>query len=236
MGAGLQVWGDHGLYQIDGENKQITLYAKGTLYTSPVPGTYPQYSGASVPVAAGMILAVASASPFTIMAKHNGIQDVVVQGVAGSTVNYWVFSPHVPSGTRVGMEVYGATGELIFDTGRPPMRHLATVEGSGTASGFPADRTLALAVWQQSVSVRRWLGMLGPATPGFYPDYMMAVDVTAGFVRPLGGGQIEITDRNYFVDQTGPWPGYEGAYPLHWEGEWANGLSNKYAVIDVTGI
>lgn len=236
MNAGLQVWGDHGLYQIDGENKQVTLYAKGTVYTGAVPGTFPQYSGVAVPVPPGMILAVASAAPYTIMAKHEGLQDVVVQGGAGTPVNYWVFGPHVPSGLRYGMEVYNANGELIFDTGRAPMRHVATVAGSGTVSGLPADRTLALAVWQQAVSVNRWLGMLGPGGAGVYPDYVMGVDVTTGFVRSLGTGMVEITNQKYFVDQTGPWPGGEGAYPTDWQGAWSNGLDNKYAVIDVTGI
>jgi len=123
VAAGLQVWNDALTFQIDGSTPMVTLARKGAM--SSVATDFPVNSAAGslcavrIPTSPNEILATDCGYAFHMTGIRNGSAEFIIVGTTGTTMDYWVFAPHTPSGTNVGLEVYSETGALIYDTGRP---------------------------------------------------------------------------------------------------------------------
>lgn len=227
------MWNDANLFQIDGDTAHVVLLRKGTYTTQTLPqGLTNKTSMVSVPVNDGEILAVPNV-PFAVAGKANGQWNLHFFAPAGTAFDAFIFGPYQPSGTRVGMEVYNGSGQLIYDTGRLPLRVLGEVAGVGTFGGFPAGRRLALFPWTQYVSVERSHPAAGVGGGATYPPFMLVSLVTTGFVSSDYSGNVTIQQVEYFSDVSGPYDA--SRYPGGWDGTWSNNLQNKYSVIDVTG-
>ncbi|VVE10467.1 hypothetical protein PIN31115_02590 [Pandoraea iniqua] len=230
----MQIWNDSNYLQIDGESQHVVLIRKGTVTTTALnTGGMVPTSAVTIAVNPGEFLALSSPSaPFCVAGKYKGYWTLHVLGGADSVINYWVFGPYTPSGIRVGMAVFGSDGQMIYDTGRFPLRVAGEVQGLGDFSGWPPDRTLALVPWMQYCELFRVV--YSDPEPGADTVLGIGLFTTTGFARPVGNGVIHVENTEYQRFVSGPIP--KTAVPPGWEGTWSNNLQNKYSVIDVTGL
>lgn len=148
MPAGLQVYNSDGVFQIDGEFKNLCLRSKVTVTCNVATsnGTNNNYASAAQNYSGITNLVIALRSSATCMVYWvSATQFVIISDTNGASVTVYLFGdPPAASGTS-GLQVYNATGQLVFDSDRQYMRvagfqimsaHFATYN-------YPAGKTYA---------------------------------------------------------------------------------------------
>lgn len=143
MTAGLQVYGSHGVIQIDQDYRNFVVVASG----SKVSGDWVA-SGASNYLQIVVTSATAPLLAFKC-AEQVGLGYTAISGSTWTitlltnnpaALDYWVFdvSP-AASPASFGLEIYNASSERVFHTSQKPMRVVGT--GAGT---YASGRTYAV--------------------------------------------------------------------------------------------
>lgn len=234
MPAGLQVWNDQSYVQVDGSTTHAVLLRSGAATTTAFP---PQialdpnnYSQCAITLNPGEILAFGGGAACAHAGTANNTTYLHCMAAPGSSIPYWIFGAYSPSGIRYGMEIYNESGQLIYDSGRLPIRVAGEVSGVGTFSGYPSGRTLALVPWMQHAILTR------SSAPGGQFGVVLLQTVTTGFARADGGsGTVVIAEAQYLRQQYNYQIQVGQGEPQGWSGSFDNLLSNKYTVLDVTG-
>lgn len=230
MPAGLQVWNDASYTQIDGSTTHAVLLRSGTATTTTFqPGVAldpNNYSQCAIPLNPGEILAWSGGAACTFAGVSSGLAYLHAMAAPGSGIPYWVFGAYQPSGINYGLQIFNEAGQMIYDSGRLPIRVVGEVSGVGTFSGYAPGRTLALVPWSQHCVFNR---STGTAPQG---GTIIATDLTAGFARADSGGNVVIAEAQYMrslytIHNTDPVD--LGPNPID------NLSPNKYTVLDVTG-
>lgn len=142
MPAGIQIFGSHGVLQIDENYKNLVVVAQGSKAA---------LDWASAGVSYNVSIAVPNFVTPLIAFKSDEQVGLGYSSISGSTwtfffltnnpapMSYWVFdqSP-APSPGSIGFEVYNAAGERVFHSAQKPMRVVGV--GAGT---YPSGRTYA---------------------------------------------------------------------------------------------
>jgi hypothetical protein len=230
--AGLQVWNvDNSTFQIDGSTPHITLLRKGTVTTTRRTGSGPAVAYVEIPINPGEILGYRSPVPAGSWGVFDGKQYIVCSLPADQTrdIEYWIFSKHQASGIRYGMEVYGPTGELLYDSGRPMMNIVGQVDGTGT---FPqSSSSIAVVPYQVAAQVDRGVIYVNV---GPNPDYMLTISSTIGCIG-ISGSTVTVANQLSAFNATGPFPGSQSG-PVNWVGTFNNGVDNRSLVIDTSNL
>jgi len=186
MAAGIQCWGDHGLFQIDGSTPMLSLKDKGSGTTGGIfsmsNADYVNFSLGSIPYSPGDLIALQCyGAPIALSGKNlDGSAQVMALG-ANVGFNWWRYCRHIPSGTNVGMEIYDGSGALIYDTGRPILQVVQEIGGAGDFS-LPGGRSYA--VLTQRTYSRKDKDVRDNGT-GFA---WIHVDAYHGFIQSTGSG------------------------------------------------
>jgi hypothetical protein len=127
--AGLRVFGDSGVFQIDNTYRNLSLREKGTFVTTS--NMYSSVSVAQISARTGFtspILAVGGSvlsQPIVLYDSGTGRFSFAVRasGPIGTQVPYWIFDvPPPPPASGAGIRVWNASGQLVFDSSLPPLR------------------------------------------------------------------------------------------------------------------
>jgi hypothetical protein len=225
MAAGIQVWGDHGGFQIDGETPMVTLTRRVTVSATPL-----QYANSNnaygrflVPANPGEIIAVRCGLPLLHTGFRSGNAEYVMQGASSGTLDAWVFAPYAYTGNNCGMLVRSSDGTIIYDTSHAPMRWVRNIEGLGTFGGLPSGRNLAMVFTSMHTKVQRSV-LVNPV-----PDTGFSA-VFGNFAQFQGDALVIGSDVTYAV--------YQEKLPsgtISYAQTWDNGLPNRYTILDVTG-
>ncbi len=163
MPVGFQVMAQDGsnLLQIDGAYQNFHFRRKGTAATGTV---YFPLAGANVSYVAVQfgggfsrqpLIAVKSSSPVSVGVPQQNPDGswwayVYVRGEVGTFFDWWAFDTLAPAERgNVGLQVMGASGEVIFDSTWKPMRVAGTVSNdgiSGNTQTLPAGPIYAVAM------------------------------------------------------------------------------------------
>jgi hypothetical protein len=129
MGVGLEVRNDGQFLQIDGESPLFGLAASGTTKSTTI-----TVGGLSAPIMA------LSGTGWVVGVTNDGASYTWTLITDGDYIDYYVYdvASGIPSANGMGMEVFDASGRLIYSTAAKPMNI------SGSVS-LPADRTGVLA-------------------------------------------------------------------------------------------
>lgn len=155
MPAGLQVFNDSGIIQIDGTYSNLQLVARGSAttsmqtlaYNTQPNGTF-QYDTPYVQInftGTTPVFAVSGGSTVCVIStavSGNSWTIGIVTPNGPTSFEWFVFDKATPSGTNVGLQVFNESGQLVFDAGQKYIRVLGSVLGvvpsytSGTVSGY----------------------------------------------------------------------------------------------------
>lgn len=233
MGAGLKVLGDQFNVQIDGSTPHVTLLRKGSVQSG-VATTYTQTNSslAYITVEPGEVLAFRpQQGQWAAVWGRNGNTVTLVCTGANTVIEYWIFSKHQASGVNYGMRLFDeATGQLIYDTGRPVMNILGSHDGTGGPSSWAAAG-VAVIPWQQYAGIDRQIVYtnVGPK-----PDFMAFIFAISG-TAAVSGNQVSTSNRTLFANATGPYD-QTGVFPSDWVYTGNNGLDNRYLVISTDNL
>lgn len=157
MPTGLQVYGSHGVFQIDGTYKNLFLRAKHSVVTTAALGTTGATAGSSktdlisISGIANPVIAVRAANNITAMLwwQSSTQMQVVLTAAVGTAVTIYVFGDPVASAPGSNyLQVFNDAGTLLFDAGQKPMR-VADMQVVTTQDGYnaslPSGRTYAAA-------------------------------------------------------------------------------------------
>ena len=145
MPVGLEVYNDSGVYQIDGSapNYMLKASGSGTCNTAQTTGGRTRYyTTIAVTSSEAPLIALGNTSHrmlvYAVSVSGSTWTFMIVSSTNGATFNYYVFDKNVtPSGT-VGLEVYNASGALLYKSGGKPLRIVGA--GAGT---YASGRTYA---------------------------------------------------------------------------------------------
>lgn len=228
MPAGLQVLGDSYAYQIDGSSPHITMLRKGTVQGGPaMVDTNTETCFAYITLNPGEILAFRpQAGAYGAVYARNSSNTVSLL-LTGSytTVDYWIFSKHVPSGIRYGIEVYDEYGQLIFDSGRPVMNVIGSHDGVGGPVGWGASG-IAVVPWQTYAEIER--RVTGQAAGAMQLLAIFTLDVigvsgnqTTVQTRRMAGAELTTTSN---------------LIPHNWPYKGSNNVATRYMVISTDNL
>lgn len=230
MPVGIKIWNDSYGLQVDGQTMHMVFLRKATVTGTQIPnGLSSGFCQVDIPLNPGEMLAFNTPYGAAMAGRWtgNGCMQVHFQGLPGTTLSYWVYGPYQPSGLNFGLQIRSESNQLLYDTGRMPLRYVADIQGVGT---FPsvtkyAGQQLALIAYQQYCR----MDILNPAqNPN--GSWQGMQQFTTGFGRINSDGTVTVQNIAYTVDPYGP------AYPPSdfANGYWSNNINNGYAVIDVT--
>lgn len=140
MAAGLTVYNSANTIQIDENYRNLMVLNSGWNGT-------PTASGISWPLCAIRSTSLALAYTLT---STSSVSYTVVGG--GSGYNWYVFDLANTPVSSVGLHVYNASGQLVYDSGRNPMRIVdylvfnSEAEFNGATRTYPAGRTYAVII------------------------------------------------------------------------------------------
>lgn len=228
MTAGLQVWNDSNYLQVDGDNQHIVLLGKGQTTGTQLNHMTGSQVGSLhiIPVPAGCFLALRGQAPWYLSGRYNGNWYINMVGAgAGSWLQYWVFGPYQPSGINYGLEVYNGSGQLIYDSGRLPLRYVQEIAGVGSWTVGQAGRDYAL------VPQIFWTHFTRNAQPlsSNTSIYVLTWLLENGLVN-VSGQTVTSVNQSIMADAPGQQSNVTG-YNL----DVTNNLQNTVTVLDVTG-
>lgn len=145
MPAGLQIFGSHGVIQIDETHKNFVVVQQG----SKVSGDW-SFSGGSYFTSVVVTNAVAPLVAY----KSDAVVAFVHTSISGSTwtfgfrsdtpdaMSFWVFDEAPASSPdNFGLEIYNASGQRVFHSSQKPMKVVGTTTGT-----YASGRTYAVMV------------------------------------------------------------------------------------------
>ncbi|MHC0508793.1 hypothetical protein [Achromobacter aegrifaciens] len=142
-----------------------------------------------------------------------------------TTVDYWIFSKHVPSGIRYGIEVYDGNAQMIFDSGRPVMNVIGSHDGVGGPVSWGASG-IAVIPWQTYAEIERRVS--GQAAGSMMLTAIFTLDVisasgnqTSVATRRMAGAEL-ITSSNLI--------------PQNWPYKGSNNVATRYMVISTDNL
>lgn len=145
MPAGLQVFTDSGVMQIDQDNLNFGLRLKGTATCDQVLGgpTGRRYASVQITNATAPMIAVHLNGELALyrVSVSGSTWTFFFIGDPGQTFEWFIFDLYTAAiGTNFGLEVYNAASSLAYNSGAPP----AKIAGVGTTfSGLNASRKYA---------------------------------------------------------------------------------------------
>lgn len=148
MPAGLQVYNSDGVFQIDGEFKNLCLRSKVTVTcnvatSNGVNNNYASaaqnYSGIS-----NLVIALRSSAPCLVY-WISATQYVILSSTNGASVTVYLFGDPPAAGGSSGLQVYNAAGQLVFDSDQKYMRvaGFEIMPGHIDSFSYPAGKTYA---------------------------------------------------------------------------------------------
>jgi hypothetical protein len=163
MPAGIQIFNDSGVLQIDETYINYVLISKGTATTNQ---SSPNYSWSSRPVYYVEITATGRTAPMIALKASQGAEVFVVNGSVSSgtwkwrivggannvSFDYYIFDVAPVSTDTFGVAIYNAAGDPVFHSSQKPLRVGGVFESEGTIlpygtsfnqSDFGAGRTWA---------------------------------------------------------------------------------------------
>lgn len=156
MPAGLLVINDTGSVQLDENFYTFALVAQG-VETTIAKTTQGGNSKLFISLA-GMtnpIIAIQPVDKTGLMYANAGGAEFVTDSPVGTDIPYWVFDSELPVETEdAGMQVFNATGDLVYTSSQKQLRVHSLVGGVGVVA-LPAGREYALA-YQTSFGHRTW--------------------------------------------------------------------------------
>jgi hypothetical protein len=141
MPAGLQVFNDRGVYQIDETYVNYVLVAKGSATTDTAFSPFGYYKEISAAGRTAPMLAIAAPEPMCI---HSGAVSGgtwtwrALAAFNAITFDYYIFDLAPAAGDTFGLEILNAASVPVYHTGQKPLRIAGEVVGSGDAWP-PAD-------------------------------------------------------------------------------------------------
>ena len=118
MTAGLEVLNDYGTYLIDGTNIAPYLIAKGTSTTNGTtysPHLNPYYRKITLPPDTELcVVSCPNVWIHSSIGRYNGQVSLWVETYAAATFTYYAFKYGQHPGTGFGLEVFSASGQLVF--------------------------------------------------------------------------------------------------------------------------
>lgn len=197
MGVGLEVIGDSGSVLIDANWINYALVSVTTINSRNQNNIAPVFTGATLSdMLEGDLVFVHCTSVFAVVGLRF-VENVRCHSVAtfavGVPVTFYVFRKQPPTDSKFGMQVFSATGELIFDAASKFVR----VDGSVPASDIYLARDYALGLKKYAVLLPSFCGQIvtnwftsgaGGQFPWFQQIdvYAPSAQVFANGVRTLG--------------------------------------------------
>ncbi|MBV6853746.1 hypothetical protein P2C08_14090 [Xanthomonas perforans] len=154
MPAGLQIINSNGFIQIDETYRNLHFKRKGTATTNVVAPGVAGNSSVQIQISdvnAMMLIAVRCSSLVSMTSYNiNGSTvtvGLVVNARVGATVDWYAFdtAPQAAAATY-GLQVFNASGQIVFDSAHSPMRVVDTYQVNGSAGNtrtYPAGRSYA---------------------------------------------------------------------------------------------
>ena len=146
MPAGLQVFNDDNVLQIDEgtRNYELKQSGSGTCNTSESSGGRTRYyTTIAVTSSVAPMMALGNCANnvclYRVSVSGSTWTFVIVSDTNGATFDYWVFDVAASSPATFGLEVYTAAGDLSFHSVLKPLRIVGV--GGGT---YPSGRTYAV--------------------------------------------------------------------------------------------
>jgi hypothetical protein len=142
MPAGFQVWGSHGAFQVDGDFKHLVLHSvinttttqghegdSGTIGSRTAWQTIPSISNPIVAVRSGNVCCVGEWD------TANSRFRVHTEAGTGTAVSIYIFG-EPGAGANYGLQVFNASGQMVFDATHKPMRavYFQVTTGSGSTT------------------------------------------------------------------------------------------------------
>ncbi|TDJ77236.1 hypothetical protein E2H86_08625 [Pseudomonas putida] len=197
--AGLQVFNNSNILQIDSKYRNYSFYTKGTLVTSAAGGlggqgsvtitgrTYPVIAFRSTSGMVGIHSVTRSGTSYTVLFQGNS---------RTAALEYWVFDvPPTSSIAGAGLEVYTETGALAFSSAFKYMNVIGNVSGRmqiGGSAGFDySSASGSPAVIQSLFNYEVYFYGDSPGTDPSIPGWaestlMLITSTTTGFqARPF---------------------------------------------------
>lgn len=230
MPAGLEIFNDSGSYVIDGEYVNPSVVRSGVgVFARESANSEDVVGQVRVPIFAGEAIAFASDALCGLAGTIDGYARIATENPnIGRTVRWWVFKMGDPGQTSdAGLQVWGEDGAKVFDSAWKILR-VVTVAGVGAAISVPAGRQYAVIPSQVRMTVERsQSGSPDPQIPNLVTRRTLAegVRIVSGVLTVEVGAILGQWARAYF-------PG--GNTVPGWSGNFLNGLTTAYLVIDVT--
>ena len=152
--AGIQIFGSHGLFQIDGTYRNLALRSKLTVNTTSslgaslgsVTDVLNLPTGTTTPVIA--VRGGTNAATVYWLNVGTGQYQVMTNAPVGTSLTIYLFAESAPSTSGSGLRVFDASGAVVFDSMQKYMRVAGIVVSSalGQSIALPSGRAYALAV------------------------------------------------------------------------------------------
>ena len=147
MGAGIEVRNNTGNLVIDSTFKNLVYITKGSVATGTAVDTFSWQSVNLNGLSGYPLVAVQSTAGAwaTVRSYSNGasVVDIVAHGPVNTQVNYYVFAlPTVRPTDNGGLEIYDATGALVFSGGYDYMKVMGRIDDDANIANPPASLTL----------------------------------------------------------------------------------------------
>lgn len=175
MAYGLQVYNDSGYLQIDGENPNIGLAAKGTITATVLePNGYIWSYNLTVSSLTFPMLALSGAAFINSVTNTGSTYTWTIYSYT-ATFQYFVFdtSVGIPVASGYGMNVYNAAGTRVYTTNVKPLRVLGRITATPTgftSSSYGSGKQLAvLQIARLPCYVYKYYTTSG-SNPSFYDE------------------------------------------------------------------
>lgn len=185
MAIGISVAGDGGQIQIDQLYKNLAVASSGTATTN---NTIVSAVGWTVTVsissATSPIIAIASADYASVLqlavSGSTYTWTITVTGYSAKTFSYWIFDAPSTSAASMGMRVWDASSNLVFDSGQKYMRIAGgqTPTSAGSAT-YTSGRTYAVVTCSPGAIYDTYYepSLPGDVTQLYMPEYKISSNV-----------------------------------------------------------
>jgi len=148
MAAGLRIYNDDGIVQIDSDYRNFSFISKGSATCNLAAGgaASGQFAAITVTGAEAPMVAINPGDSIVCLWRvsvSGSTWTLCYYGAAGATFDYWVFDYYqTPVTSPAGLKVFNAAGDVVYHSDVAPMR-IAGFNASGGVSGLPSGRSYA---------------------------------------------------------------------------------------------